>query len=161
MTKVYLGLGANIDPEACLQAGIAALRQHFSQVRLSPVYQTEAIGIDGPDFLNMVVEIDCHLCLAELRAWIKQIETEHGRERSEPQPSCHRLDMDVLLFGDLVDAEQNLPRKDVLIRAYVLQPLADLVPDLLYPQSDKTMAELWLESDLGQSTLCVGSDPWV
>jgi 2-amino-4-hydroxy-6-hydroxymethyldihydropteridine diphosphokinase len=152
MTKVYLGLGANIDPEACLQAGIAALRQHFSQVRLSPVYQTQAIGIDGPDFLNMVVEIDCHLSLAELRAWIKQIETEHGRERNLPQPSCHRLDMDVLLFGDLVDAEQNLPRKDVLTRAYVLQPLADVAPELVYPGMAKTMAELWQESRLNQKT---------
>ena len=151
MTKVYLGLGANIDPEACLQAGVAALQASFQQVRLSPVYQTEAIGIDGPDFLNMVVQMDCHLSLPELRQWIKDIETKHGRERQQPQPSCHRLDMDVLLFGDLVDEEQNLPRKDILTRAYVLKPLADLSPDLFYPGTQTAMAEIWSNSQLDQS----------
>lgn len=152
MTRVYLGLGANIDPETCLRAGIAALRETFQQVRLSPVYQTQAIGIDGPDFLNMVVEIDCHLPLTDLRHWIKDIETKHGRERDLPQPSCHRLDMDVLLFGDLVDEGQNLPRKDILDRAYVLQPLADLAPDLVYPGGRQTIAAMWRDYDLKQVT---------
>ena len=157
MTKVYLGLGANIDPEACLQAGVVALQASFQQVRLSPVYQTEAIGIDGPDFLNMVVEMDCHLSLPELRQWIKDIETKHGRERQQPQPSCHRLDMDVLLFGDLVDEAQNVPRKDIYTRAYVLKPLSDLAPHLTCPLTQQSMADIWRDSRLDQSIIQVAA----
>jgi len=150
---VYLGLGANIEPECCLRAGVAALRDAFgqsSQVQLSPVYQTQAVGLDGPDFLNMVVGFSTVMSIADLRAWIKEIETKNGRERSQPQPSCHRLDMDLLLYGDLISPEDNLPHSDVLQRAYVLKPLADIASALHYPGSQETIASCWQESQLEQ-----------
>ena len=159
--QVYVGLGANIEPEHCLRAGVAALRDAFgktSQIQLSPVYQTQAVGLDGPDFLNMVVGFTTRMSITELRAWIKDIESKNGRLRHQPQPSCHRLDMDLLLYGDLISAEHNLPRSDVLQRAYVLQPLADIASALFYPGTQQTMASCWQQSQLDQVTTPIDMD---
>ncbi|HCH24595.1 MAG TPA: 2-amino-4-hydroxy-6-hydroxymethyldihydropteridine diphosphokinase [Oceanospirillaceae bacterium] len=151
--QVYLGLGANIDPEHCLRAGVAALRDAFgesSPVQLSPVYQTQAVGLEGPDFLNMVVGFSTLMSVADLRAWIKEVENKNGRQRDQKQSSCHRLDMDLLLYGNLISPADNLPRSDVLQRAYVLKPLADIAPALSYPGAQESMASLWQASQLGQ-----------
>ncbi|MDP6967736.1 MAG: 2-amino-4-hydroxy-6-hydroxymethyldihydropteridine diphosphokinase [Gammaproteobacteria bacterium] len=156
--QVYLGLGANIEPQQCLRAGVAAVQQTFAQVHLSPVYQTQAIGLDGPDFLNMVVALQTDWPLSALRDWIRLIEQQHGRQRSQPQPASHRLDMDVLLYGERISGTDHLPRADILQRAYVLKPLVDIAPQLLYPGSQKTMLELWQESSLGQTIVPFAMD---
>ena len=171
--QVYLGLGANIDPEHCLRAGVAALRDAFgesSPVQLSPVYQTQAVGLEGPDFLNMVVGfstlmsvafgllaaigmpkiIDDQFTVASDTKIIKEVENKNGRQRDQKQSSCHRLDMDLLLYGNLISPADNLPRSDVLQRAYVLKPLADIAPALSYPGAQESMASLWQASQLGQ-----------
>ena len=145
MTYVYLGLGANIEPYTSLQAGIIELRAAFGYVELSPVYLAPAVGMDGPDFLNMVVGFECPMGRSQLMAWIRATETKYGRQRSagsSHKPSSHGLDMDLLLFGDLVDEQAKVPRPDILTCAYVLQPLADLVPDLMHPTQAKTIKEL-------------------
>ena len=145
MTYVYLGLGANIEPQVSLKAGMNALRLAFSQVQQSPVYSAPAVGMEGPDFLNMVVAFECPMSQPELMHWIRTTEAKHGRQRrpgGDQKPSSHGLDMDLLLFGDLVDAAANLPRPDILTCAYVLHPLADLAPDLVHPTRAQTMGQL-------------------
>ena len=145
MTHVYLGLGANIEPQASLQAGIAELRSAFGKLELSPVYLAPAVGMDGPDFLNMVVAFECPMSHPQLMAWIRATETKHGRQRpadSSHKPTNHGLDMDLLLFGDLVDEYAKVPRPDILTCAYVLQPLADLAPNLVHPTRAQTIKEL-------------------
>jgi len=145
MTTVYLGLGANIEPYTSLQAGIIELREAFGHVELSPVYLAPAVGMDGPDFLNMVVGFECPMSRSQLMEWIRATETKYGRQRtadSNHKPSSHGLDMDLLLFGDLVDVQAKVPRPDILTCAYVLQPLADLVPNLMHPTQAKTIKEL-------------------
>ena len=145
MTQVYLSLGANIEPQVSLQAGIAELRAVFGQVELSPVYLAPAVGMEGPDFLNMVVAFDCHMNHPQLMQWIRVTETRHGRQRpvgSDNLPSSHGLDMDLLLFGNLVDAAAKVPRPDILTCAYVLQPLADIAPNLVHPTSALTIGQL-------------------
>ena len=145
MTSVYLGLGANIEPQASLQTGIAELRATFGEVYLSPVYRAPAVGMDGPDFLNMVVAFACPMSHAELVQWIREIETKHGRKRAtglDIKPTSHGLDMDLLLFGQLVDVNANVPRADILTCAYVLQPLADIAPNLVHPAQGLTISQL-------------------
>ena len=145
MTSVYLGLGANIAPQASLQAGITELRAAFGEVHLSPVYLAPAVGMDGPDFLNMVVAFICPMSHAELVQWICEIEIKHGRQRSaglDIKPTSHGLDMDILLFGQLVDVNANVPRADILTCAYVLQPLADIAPNLMHPTQGLTISQL-------------------
>lgn len=145
MTYVYLGLGANIEPQTSLEAGIFELRTAFGHVEASPVYLAPAVGIDGPDFLNMVVGFECPMSHPQLMAWIRTTETKYGRQRSADsrhKPTSHGLDMDLLLFGDWVDEQAKVPRPDILTCAYVLQPLADLVPNLMHPTQAKTIREL-------------------
>lgn len=153
MTCVYLGLGANINPANALKAGMAELTSTFANVKHSPVYQTQAIHWDGLDFLNMVASFDCHLSLDALRHWINSTETRHGRTRSLSKtssqqidikaPISHGLDMDILLFGDIINLQQNIPRSDIWQRAYVLKPLSDLTPKLICPTDTRTVSELW------------------
>jgi len=145
MTLVYLGLGANIEPHTSLQAGIIELRAAFGHVDLSPVYLAPAVGMDGPDFLNMVVGFECPMSHSQLMGWIRAIETKYGRQRpadSTHKPTSHGLDMDLLLFGDLVDEQAKVPRPDILTCAYVLQPLADLAPNLMHPVRGQTIKQL-------------------
>ncbi|MDC9720015.1 MAG: 2-amino-4-hydroxy-6-hydroxymethyldihydropteridine diphosphokinase [Gammaproteobacteria bacterium] len=153
MTQVYLGLGANIQPQASLQAGMDELRLAFGKVDMSPVYRAPAVGMDGPDFLNMVVGFQCPMSHTQLMQWIRATETKHGRKRpadGSHTPCNHGLDMDLLLFGSLVDEQSKVPRPDILSCAYVLQPLADLVPHLRHPVAGITMAELALSCGLEQ-----------
>ena len=100
----------------------------------------------------MVVSCHTDWSLSELNNWINMIEQQHGRDRSQPQPSSHRLDIDVLLYGDLISPADNIPRTDIMQRAYVLRPLAKLAPQLVYPGSQKTILELWQQNELGQPT---------
>ena len=166
VASVYVGLGANINPETALLAGIEAIASQFSNLQLSPVYRTEAIGISGPDFLNMVVSFDCFFSLTELRHWIKDIETLHGRARNHSHLATshihashgshtlpdinHGLDIDILLFGGFIDSKQNIPHQDIWQRAYVLHPLSELAPTLQCPSINQTISELWRTSQLQQ-----------
>ncbi len=144
--RVFLGLGANLDPTTSLRTGIQQLKQRFSGIQISPVYQAGAVGLDGPDFFNMVVVFNCDLALVDLRIWIRQVETKAGRNHKQPKHCNHGLDMDVLLYGDLVDvAANNIPHSDILTCAHVLCPLADLIPDRQHPLKNITIAQIWYE----------------
>lgn len=147
MAVVYLGLGSNVDPEVHLRAGIAALRAEFGDVALSPVYRSAAVGFEGHDFLNLAARIETARSPAALKQWLAALEDEHGRRRDRPRFSDRTLDIDILLYGDRVDARGEsgveLPRREVLEYAHVLGPLADLAPELVHPVTGRTIAEHW------------------
>src|SRR5690554_1117980 len=100
MTSVYLGLGSNIEPEHNIEQGLVKLRQCFQVQRVSPWYCSKAQGFDGPDFINLVVEIEYDGELAELAQAIKEIEFEFGREAQAVKFASRTLDIDILLFGE-------------------------------------------------------------
>jgi len=145
MAKAYLSLGSNLDPEDNLRSGIAALRERFGHVQLSPVYRARAVGFDGPDFLNAAAIIETDLDPQALNAWLHSLEDAHGRDRSGPRFSDRTLDIDIVLFDDrILEGAGNLriPRPE-LKHAFVLKPLADIAPDTREPRSGKTLGELW------------------
>ena len=80
---------------------------------------------------------------------LHRIEEDYGRERSGPKFSSRTLDLDLLLYDDLVLDESGLqiPRDEILQRAFVLWPLAELAPDLKHPVNGKSYAQLWLDFD--------------
>ena len=149
MTRAYLSLGSNLEPEKHLRAALAELRQRFGTIEVSPVYRFAAVGFDGPDFLNLAVGIDSDLEAPALNDWLHALEDRHGRRRDVPRFSSRTLDIDIVLFGDRVlsgPGNLQVPR-DELRHAFVLQPLADIAADVMHPVSKRSIGSLWRESN--------------
>lgn len=145
MAKVYLGLGSNIDPEKNLRLGIRELQARYGEINTSAVYQSAAVGFEGPDFLNLVVSLDTDMAPGGVHDQIEAIHNMAGRSRGEEKYSSRPLDIDLLLYNDLVIDERplRLPRSDILEFSFVLRPLAELAPELVHPVTGLTMAEHW------------------
>jgi len=147
MSRAYLSLGSNLEPEKHLRAALAELRAKFGAIVVSPVYRCKAVGFDGPDFLNLAVAIDTDLSPQALNDWLHALEDRHGRRRGVPRFSSRTLDVDIVLYDDLVmtgEGHLELPRPE-LRHAFVLKPLADIAPQAVHPLSRKAMAQLWAE----------------
>ncbi len=145
MSQIYVSLGSNVDREANIQKSVMAMRKEFGVLKLSPVYSSAAVGFDGDDFLNLVVGIESALTVQQVVAKLRGIEDDLGRDRSQPRYSPRPVDLDILLFDDLIIDEDGIqiPRHEILRNAFVLKPLQDLVPGLRHPQCGKCFTELW------------------
>ena len=144
MARVYLGVGSNIERERYITAGLDALAGLFGEMDISPVYDSEAIGFEGQPFLNLVVGVNTDLSVAELAKQLRHIEFEHGRPENASRFSSRQLDIDILTYDDLVGVIDGveLPRGEILENAFVLRPLADLVPEECHPERKQTYFEL-------------------
>lgn len=153
--QVFLSFGSNIDREHNIRAGLDALEKQFGAVRLSPVYESEAVGFDGEPFINLIAEIHTSLSVGELAQVLRDIEADHGRTRGEKKFSSRTLDIDILTYGDLsgeIDGI-SLPRDEILKHAFVLRPLADMAPELLHPQLKESYAALLARLDMSKQKL--------
>ena len=145
MSKAYLSLGSNQDAADHLRRAIAALRARFGAGALSPVYRTRAVGFEGADFLNAAMVIETDLPPRALNDWLHALEDAHGRERHGPRFGDRTLDIDIVLFDDLLldgPGHLQLPRAE-LRHAFVLKPLADIAPDVIVPGDGRSLAALW------------------
>jgi 2-amino-4-hydroxy-6-hydroxymethyldihydropteridine diphosphokinase len=145
MTRAYLSLGSNVEPEKNLRAALDELRTRFGDVVVSPAYRFPAVGFDGPDFLNLAAAIDTDLSPAALNEWLHALEDRHGRRRDVPRFSSRTLDVDIVLFGEQVlrgAGNLQVPRDEIL-HAFVLKPLADIAAEVVHPLLHKTIGELW------------------
>jgi 2-amino-4-hydroxy-6-hydroxymethyldihydropteridine diphosphokinase len=143
--ETYLSLGSNLQPEDNLRKAVAALRERFGEVVVSPVYRTPAVGFKGPDFLNAIAVIESDIHPFALNDWLHALEMAQGRDRRDASYSDRTLDIDIIYFGDLVlegPGDFQLPRPE-LHRAFVLKPLADVAPDFVDPVRHMTLAKLW------------------
>lgn len=155
MATVFLGLGSNISPEENLRFGVTELRRAYGELRLSDVYRNAAVGFEGADFLNLVVALQTDESPAAINARIGTIHDGVGRHRRGPRYSSRPLDIDLLLYDQLVSdgPALKLPRPDVLEYSFVLRPLAELAPDFVHPESGRTLAEHWQECDADRHPL--------
>ena len=145
MSTAYLGIGSNLDAGRNISSAIAALSEFFESVEFSPVYRASAVGFEGGDFINLVARVETAMAPLELKGWLHELEDRHERARDVPKFSDRTLDIDILLYDDLwlLSPELEIPRFEILEAAYVLQPLANLAPDLVHPVARKTFAQLW------------------
>lgn len=149
MPQVFIAAGSNVAPHEHMAMATDELRRAFPQVRFSPWYQNRAAGFDGSDFINLVAAFQTEVSVDELLVVLRRIETLCGRPREAPRWAPRTMDLDVLLYGDLVCQRTGLtlPRPDLLLRAYMLGPLADLAPDLIHPTAKVSIGELWRRFD--------------
>ncbi|WP_018982811.1 2-amino-4-hydroxy-6-hydroxymethyldihydropteridine diphosphokinase [Salinimonas chungwhensis] len=144
INRILISVGSNIERTEHIRAGVAALKQHFSHVICSSVYESEAVGFDGATFYNLVVCACTGLDVAQVNDRLKQIEKENGRTHTEKKFCSRTLDLDLLTFNDVVTAHPiPLPREEILYNAFVLRPLAELVPEDIHPQVQTTYRVLW------------------
>ena len=143
----YLGLGTNLgDREQNLVQAVNALNAgpELAVLRTSGIYETAPWGLTNqPDFLNTAAEISTTLSPRQLLDRIKDLEHQLGREAG-PRFGPRLIDIDILLFGDLVVDEPDLriPHASLHLRAFALVPLAELTPDSVHPVLGITIAKL-------------------
>jgi 2-amino-4-hydroxy-6-hydroxymethyldihydropteridine diphosphokinase len=145
--NVFLSVGSNIQPEQHLQFACRSLSGQFGVLTLSSVYRNEPIGFEGDDFLNMVIGFTTEAEPESLVERLEQLHAEAGRERHANPFSSRTLDLDLLLYGELVRNRLNLPRDDIEKYDFVLAPLAEVAPELRHPVSGLKMRELWDDFD--------------
>lgn len=150
LTRIYLGLGSNIDREQHLCAGLDALDLFVQGMQCSAVFESAPVGIKSGPFFNLVVTGLTALPLMELDRRLKFIEADNGRYA--PERKGLPLDIDVLLYGDQVGNFDGLvlPRAEILKNAFVLWPLALLAPDAEHPGVQRRFADLWREAQIDQ-----------
>ena len=149
MTTVLVAAGSNIDAAANLRRALDVLARRYPGLRCSRAYRNAAVGFEGEDFINLVVAFETDDDVRKVLAHLHEAEAACGRERDAPKWAPRSMDLDVLLYGSMVTDEPGLvlPRPDLLRRAYMLGPTAELAPDLVHPTSGSTMRELWESFD--------------
>ena len=151
MPEVFVAAGSNIRPRANLRQAIAALSAAFPGLRSSRAYANKALGFEGDDFINLVLAFQTEEPLPALLQRLRAVERASGREPGAPKWAARTLDLDLLMYGNLVgqSAGAALPRPDLTGRSYVLGPLAELAPELRHPVLGDTFGELWRRFDRG------------
>jgi 2-amino-4-hydroxy-6-hydroxymethyldihydropteridine diphosphokinase len=140
----FVALGSNVDPEANLRRGALLLAELDGELKLSRVWFSRAVGPPGqPDFLNAGARLITDLGPQELRARLREIERICGRLRTSDRYAPRTLDLDLCLLGDRCGSWGGLvlPDPELLERAHLLLPLADLEPGLTVPGTSLTLAE--------------------
>ena len=145
MALLILSLGSNVNAISNIGYAIESLRQEYGDIMLSRVYESEAIGFSGENFLNLAASVDCDVPLKEIVTYLKELENSLGRDRSQPKFSDRTIDIDILIYGRETgeDCGLSLPRAEILENAFVLKPLSELHPDMHLPDSDRTYLKFW------------------
>jgi 2-amino-4-hydroxy-6-hydroxymethyldihydropteridine diphosphokinase len=153
ITRVAVALGSNLgDRHAHLDHAVARLQTVLRRLQVSRYRETVPVGMSGPQrmFLNAAAVGDSTLTAGGLLEALLGIERERGRER--PSPNAPRtLDLDLILYGDSTIDEPDLtvPHPRFRERQFVLEPLAEIAPDLVDPVSGSTVRELLTALKLG------------
>lgn len=143
MAQVFIGIGSSINRLENIQSGLASLKKVFGKLTVSAIYESEAVGFNGGNFYNLVVELHTVLSPEKLIAQLKKIEVQYGRPLKTIKFAPRTLDLDLLLYDQEVDSSINLPRAEITKNAFVLKPLAELAPQLKHPLLGETYQHLW------------------
>jgi 2-amino-4-hydroxy-6-hydroxymethyldihydropteridine diphosphokinase len=161
MPQVFVAAGSNVEPERHLALAAQELERVFGEIRFSPWYRNRAVGFEGDDFINFVVGFETDLPVRDVISRLREIETLCGRPREAAKWAPRSMDLDILLYDALVcdDPQFKLPRPDLLKRAYMLGPMADLAPEVMHPTAHATIGELWERFDKSTHALERISNP--
>jgi 2-amino-4-hydroxy-6-hydroxymethyldihydropteridine diphosphokinase len=142
---VYISAGSNIgERKTNLEFALSALARQTPVRKVSSFFETEPVGYRNQAwFLNIAVEIETRLDPIDLLHLCNRIEESCGRVRTFPN-APRTLDLDILLYDDLVMSEEvlTIPHPHLAERRFVLEPLAQIAPDLLHPVLKKSIRSL-------------------
>ena len=149
MADIYVAAGSNVEPERNLTLASHELVREFPDTRFSSWYRNAAVGFQGDDFINFVAGFSSDLPVHEVVRKLQAIETLCGRPPGAPRWAPRSMDLDILLYDSLIcdEPKLKLPRPDLLRRAFMLGPLAELAPGLMHPTAGVTIGELWSRFD--------------
>ena len=149
VTSVYVAAGSNVEPRVNLRRALETLHVHFAPLRVSRAYRNAAVGFEGEDFVNLVVGFETTAPVEDVVARLHEAEAACGRGRDAPKWAPRAMDLDILLYGELVCERPGLrlPRPDLVRRAYMLGPAAEIAPGLRHPTLGLTLGELWQRFD--------------
>jgi 2-amino-4-hydroxy-6-hydroxymethyldihydropteridine diphosphokinase len=136
-----------MQPEQHIPQALHDLEAIFGELRVSPIYESEAVGLEGDNFHNLVAGIYTDLSPRELVVVLRQLEARHGRKRAPDKFASRTLDIDLLTYGEQIidDGRIQLPRDEIMKYAFVLLPLSDVAGDEIHPLSGLTYNRLWEE----------------
>jgi 2-amino-4-hydroxy-6-hydroxymethyldihydropteridine diphosphokinase len=141
----HVALGSNLgDREGYLRAAIEAIGKTEDVRQSSSIYETDPVGyLDQPAFLNMVIEVETAKEPLDFLSLLRTVEHDLHRERTFPN-APRTIDLDLLLFENVVmeSSELTVPHPRMHERAFVLVPLAEIVPDAIVPTFGKSVQEL-------------------
>lgn len=143
MANIHINIGSNQNRRKNISAAIQALKSVFSHIKISSIYQSPAEGFEGDDFYNVGVNASTDLSIKETAEVLRNIEQNQGRDRTQPKFSSRKIDLDLVIYDNVIDREVNLPRDDILKYAFVLAPLTELNAELIHPVELQSYQTLW------------------
>ncbi len=149
MHQVYLSLGSNIQPEVNLPKAVELLQKYGEVRKVSSAWESEAVGSDGPNFLNACVLFAAPLSRTEVKEKvIHAIETTLGRKRSADKYAPRTIDIDIVLF------DEQLCDEKFWKQAFVVIPLAEIHPDYENPLTRESILQTatWLRQSVWMET---------
>ena len=148
MSRVFIGIGSNEgDRLGHISRAVKALNATpaLRVLQLAPITETEPVGGPPQDpYLNTAVELDTALTPFDLLRALKEIEQRLGRQPTGERWGPRPIDLDILLYEDqIIDSpELTIPHPRVHERQFVLEPLAQIAPDLVHPILKQSISEL-------------------
>ena len=146
VVTAYIGVGSNIEPECNIVDALARLSKHVKITGISYFYKTASLLREKQnDYLNGVWQISTSIHPEELKFGVlRTIEKELHRNRESDKYAPRTIDLDLLLYGDMVIHEENLtiPDPDIYKRSFIAFPLSELNPDLVMPDTRKPLSDI-------------------
>lgn len=146
MHSVYLSLGSNIRPEQNIPKALELLSAELKLIQVSSAWCTEPVGTAGPNFVNLAVHASTAMDCANLKTHVLQsIELQLGRIRSADKFAPRTIDIDIILFDD------DLIEDDLADTAYLVLPLAELIPSYIPPGGKQTLEKMAAQDSIRQT----------
>lgn len=149
MPLLVFCIGSNENAAANIGRALEELRARFGSLRCSRTYRSAAAGFEGADFLNMAALAETGEAVTQVVAWLKQLELHMGRDPAKPSLSSRPIDIDVFVPGAADGAHGSLTvsHREVLDNAFVLGPLAELLPNRKLEANGPDLSKLWRDFD--------------
>lgn len=147
MPNGFISVGSNIQKEENIPSSLNALKNYFGKIIISSLYETDSVGFEGDKFYNLIVQFNSTLPARSITKILRKIEKTHGRIHDEKKYTSRTLDLDLVLYGGYIISDSNLkiPRDEIECYAFMLEPLAEIVPNSIHPVINKSYAQLWSE----------------